>query len=124
MALRNGSTDPLSPLKVRTDTSALALSSAGSDIVLDLELENLRSITSLFHGETYLQMRAVSGNPDILRTEVKSAVEGSSELQLLLDKYWQVRENAELSDFFVLIPITLNLGSSYRLPSSEIISIA
>jgi hypothetical protein len=83
----------------KADTSARVISSTGSDTVLDSELENLRSITRSFRQETDLQMRTVNGNPDTIRTEVQSAVEGSSELQLLLDKYWRVRENTELADF-------------------------
>jgi len=99
IASRNGSTGTLSTLKVKTDTSVAAISSAGSDAVLDSELENLRDITSLFRRETDFQMKATSSNPDDLRTKVQSAVDGSRELQLLLDKYWQVREKTELADF-------------------------
>ena len=99
----NGSTGTLSALMVRTDTSALAISSAGSAPVLDSELENLRSITRSFRQETDLQMRVINGDPDTLRTEVQSAVEGSPGLQVLLDKYWRVRENTELADFDIRI---------------------
>lgn len=99
IASRNGSTGTLSTLLVRTDTSVLAISSAGSDTVLDSELENLRDITSLFRRETDLQMTAINGNPDELRAKVLSAVDGSPELQVLQDKYWQVREKTELADF-------------------------
>jgi hypothetical protein len=99
IASRNGSTGTLSTHMVRTDTSVLAIRSATSDIVLDSELENLRDITGLFRRETDLQMKAVNGNPDELRAKVLSAVEGSSELQVLLDKYWGVREKTELADF-------------------------
>jgi hypothetical protein len=99
IASRNGSTGILSDLMVRTGTSALAISSAGSDTVLDSELENLRGITRLFRQETDLQMKTIDGNPDELRAEVQSAVESSSRLQLLLNRYWQVRENTELADF-------------------------
>ncbi len=99
IALRKGSTGTLSDLMERTGTSALAISSAESDPALDSELENLREITRSFRQETDIQMRAVKGNPDILRAEVQSAVEGSPGLDLLLDKYWQVRESTELSDF-------------------------
>ncbi len=99
IASRNGSTGTLKTLMVKTDTEAVAISSAGSDTVLDAGLENLRGLTRSFRGETDLQMKAVHGNPDTLRTEVQAAVDGSSELQLLLDKYWRVRENTELSDF-------------------------
>jgi hypothetical protein len=99
IASRNGSTGTLSSLMGKTDASALAISSAGSDTVLDSELENLRAITHSFRGETDLQMKAINGHPDELRAKVQSAVEGSIELQLLLDKYWQVRENTELADF-------------------------
>jgi len=99
IGLRNGSTDTLSILMVRTDASALAISSAGSETALDRELENLRDITRSFREETDLQMRAINGNPDELRAEAQSAGEGSSALQVLLNKYWQVRENTELSDF-------------------------
>jgi hypothetical protein len=99
IASRNGSTGTLSTLVVRTGTSVLAISSAGSDTVLASELENLRDITSLFRRETDLQMTAINGNPDELRAKVLSAVYGSSELQVLQDKYWQVREKTELADF-------------------------
>jgi hypothetical protein len=99
IASRNGSTGTLSALMIKTDSSALAISSAGSDARLDSELENLRGITRQFRQETDLRMKAVNGNPDTLRSEVQTAVEGSSELQLLLDKYWRVRENTELADF-------------------------
>jgi hypothetical protein len=99
IASRNGSTGTLSALMIKTDTSALAISSAGSDTVLDSELETLRGITRQFRQETDLRMKAVNGNPDTLRSGVQTAVEGSSELQLLLDKYWRVRENTELADF-------------------------
>jgi hypothetical protein len=99
IASRNGSTDTLSTLMVRTDTSARVIGSADSDTVLDAELENLRGITSAFRGETDQQMKAIHGHPDELREKVQSAVESSSELQSLLDKYWQVRENTELLAF-------------------------
>ena len=99
IASRNGSTGTLSTLMIKADTAVLAISSAGSDEVLDAELENIRDITRLFRTETDRQMKAVSGNPDVLRTEVQSAVESSSELQLLMDKYWRIRENAELAAF-------------------------
>lgn len=99
IASRNGSTGILSTLIMRTGTSMLAISSAGSDPELDSELENLREITSLFRRETDLQMMAVHGNPDELRATILSAVGGSSELQLLQDKYWHVRERTELADF-------------------------
>ncbi len=99
IASRNGSTGTLTTLMVRIDTSVLAIRSAGSDTVLDSELENLRDITSLFRRETDLQMRAINDNPDELRAKVLSAVDSSSELQLLQDKYWQVREKTELADF-------------------------
>jgi len=99
IASRNGSTGTLSTLMVKTDTSVHALRSAGSDTMLDAELENLRGITRLFRVETDLQMKGVSGNPNELRAEVLSAVESSSELPLLMDKYWKVRENTELADF-------------------------
>ena len=95
----NGSTGTLSALMIKADTSAHVISSAGSDTVLDRELENLRGISRSFRHETDLQMRAIKGNPDVLRSEVQSAVDGNSPLQLLLDKYWQVRENTELADF-------------------------
>ena len=112
IASRNGSTGTLSILMVKTDASVLAISSAGSDTVLDSELENLRGITRLFHGETDLQMNAINGHPDELRAKVQSAVEGSSELQLLLDKYWQVRENTELADFDLrMIRVQETLGT-------------
>jgi hypothetical protein len=99
IAARKGSTGTLTNLMEMTDTAADTITSTGSDAVLDSELENLRDITRSFRGETDLQMRVVNGNPDTLRTEVQSAVNGSPELQLLLDKYWQVRENSELADF-------------------------
>lgn len=99
IASRNGSTGTLSTLLAKTDTSVLALSSAGSDSVLDAELENLRAVMGSFRQETDLQMTAVSGNPDRLRTEIQTAVEKSPELPLLQDKYWRVRENTELADF-------------------------
>jgi hypothetical protein len=99
IALRNGSTGTLSALMVSTHTSVLAISSAGSDSVLDSELESLRDITSLFRKETDIQMTAIDGNPDELRAKVLSSVECSSELQLLQDKYWRVREKTELADF-------------------------
>jgi hypothetical protein len=99
IASRNGSPVTLSTLMVRTDTSVLAISSAGSDSVLDSELENLRDITSMFRRETDRQMTAIHGNPDELRAKVLSAVESSSELQLVQDKYWRVREKTELADF-------------------------
>jgi hypothetical protein len=99
IASRNGSTGTLSILMVRADTSALAISSAESEAALDKELENLRGITSLFREETDLQIMATSGNSDELRADVQSAVSSSSELQSLLDKYWRVRQNTELSDF-------------------------
>jgi hypothetical protein len=67
--------------------------------MLDAELDNLRGITRLFRAETDLQVKAVSGNPNDLRAEVQSALESSSELPLLMDKYWKVRETTELSDF-------------------------
>jgi len=99
IASRNGSTGTLSTLMVKTDTSVHALGSAGSDTMLDAELENLRGITRLFRAETDLQMRGVNGNPNELRAEVLSAVKSSPELPLLMDKYWKVRENTELADF-------------------------
>jgi len=99
IASRHGSTGTLSTLMVKTDTSVQALGSAGSDTMLDAELENLRGITRLFRAETDLQMKAVSGNPNELRAEVVSAIERSSELPLLMDKYWNVRESLELADF-------------------------
>lgn len=99
IASRNGSTGTLSSLMVKTDTSVHALGSAGSDTMLDAELENLRGITRLFRAETDLQMKGVNGNPNELRAEVLSAVESSPELPLLMDKYWKVRENTELADF-------------------------
>ncbi|MDD1684141.1 MAG: hypothetical protein LUO98_09945 [Methanoregula sp.] len=99
IASRNGSTVTLSTLMVRTDISVLAIRSAGSDSVLDSELENLRDISSKFRRETDRQMTAIHGNPDELRATVLSAVESSSELQLLQDNYWRVREQTELADF-------------------------
>ena len=99
IASRNGSTGTLSALMVKTDTSVAAFSSAGSDRVLDSELDSLRDITSRFRRETDLQTMASNGNPDDLRAKVQSAVDGSRELQVLLDKYWQVREKTELADF-------------------------
>jgi hypothetical protein len=99
IASRNGSTGTLSALMIKTDNSVLATSSAGSDALLDSELENLRGITRSFRQETDLQMRAAHGNPDTLRSEVQSAVDGSPGLQVLLDTYWQVREQTELADF-------------------------
>ncbi|MDD1680177.1 MAG: hypothetical protein LUQ35_01070 [Methanoregula sp.] len=99
IASRHGSTGSLSTLMVKTDTSVHALGSAGSDTMLDAELENLRGITRMFRAETGLQMKAVGGNPNELRAEVQSAIESSSELPLLLDKYWNVRESTELADF-------------------------
>ena len=95
----HGSTGTLSMLMIKTDSAVLAISSAGSDEVIDSELENLRDITRQFRTETDFQMRAVNGDPGVLRTEVQSAVESSSELRLLLDKYWRIRESAELSAF-------------------------
>jgi hypothetical protein len=99
IASRNGSTGTLSALMLKTDTSVAAISSAGSDTVLDSELDTLRDITSRFRRETDLQTMATNGNPDDLRAKVQSAVDGSRELQVLLDKYWQVREKTELADF-------------------------
>jgi hypothetical protein len=99
IASRNGSTGALSSLMGKTDVSALAISSAGSDTVLDLELESLRGITRLFRGETDLQMQTINGNPDELRARVLSSVDGSLRLQQILDKYWRVRETTELADF-------------------------
>jgi hypothetical protein len=99
ISIHHGSTGTLSALMMRTDTSVLALSSAGSDTVIDSELDNLRGITRSFRGETDRQIQAVNGNPDELRAEVQSAVESSSTLQVLLDRYWRVRENTELADF-------------------------
>jgi len=99
IASHNGSKGTLSTLMIRTDTTALAISSAGSEGVLDSELENLRDITRQFRTETDRQMQVVNGDPGILRTEVQSAAEGSSELQLLLDKYWRIREASELASF-------------------------
>jgi hypothetical protein len=99
IASRNGSTGTLSTLMEKTGTSARDISSAGSDEALNTELENLRDITRSFREETDLQMKAVNGNPDELRANVQSAVEGSSDLQVLLDRFWQVRENTELADF-------------------------
>jgi len=99
IASRKGSTGTLSALMVKTDISVAAISSAGSDTVLDTELENLRDITSLFRRETDLRMKATHGNPDDLRAKVQSAVDGNRELPLLLDKYWQVREKTDLADF-------------------------
>lgn len=96
---RNGQTGTLSSLMVKTDMSVHAIGSAGSDTILDAELENLRGITRLFREETDLQMKVVNGNAVDLRADVQSAVEGSSELQLLMDKYWRIRENAALNDF-------------------------
>jgi len=52
-----------------------------------------------FRGETDLQMNAIHGHTDYHRAYVLSSVEGSGELQLLLDKYWRVRENTELAAF-------------------------
>ena len=99
IAARNGSTGVLSTLMVKTDTSEHTITSAGSDGILDAELENLRGITRSFRGETDLQMNAIQGHTDELRAYVQSAVGGSGELQLLLDKYWRVRENTELEAF-------------------------
>jgi hypothetical protein len=99
IASHKGSVGTLSSLRVRTETSVLAISSSGSDTALDQELENLRSVARSFREETDQQMKAVNGNPDELRTNIQTAVEGSPELQLLMDKYWQVRENTELAAF-------------------------
>jgi hypothetical protein len=99
IASRNGLKGTLSTLMIKTDTTALAITSAGSDEVLDSELENLRDITRQFRTETDRQMQVVNGDPGILRTEVQSAAESSSELQLLLDKYWRIRETSELASF-------------------------
>jgi len=96
---RNGSKGTLSTLMIRTDTTARAISSAGSGEVLDAELENLRAVTRQFRTETDRQMQGVNGDPGILRTEVQSAAESSSELRLLLDKYWRIRETCELASF-------------------------
>lgn len=99
VAARKGSPGTLSALMVKTDTSVHSLGSAGSDTMLDAELENLRGITRLFRAETGLQMKAVNGNPNELRAQVQSAIEDSPELLLLMDKYWNVREKTELADF-------------------------
>ena len=99
IASHKGSTGTLSSLMVKTDTSVHALGSAGSDTMLDSELENLRGIIRLFRAETDLQMKVVNGNPNELRAGVQSAVESSPELPLLMDKYWKVREFTELADF-------------------------
>ncbi len=99
IAAHNGSTGPLTTLIMKTDKSEQAISSAGSDGVLDAELENLRGITRSFREETDLQMNAIQGHTDELRAYVQSAVGGSSELQLFLDNYWRVRENSELEAF-------------------------
>ena len=99
IASHHGSVGTLSSLRVRTETSVLAISSSGSDTAFDQELENLRSVTRSFRGETDLQMKAINGNPDELRTSIQTAVEASQQLQQLMDKYWQVRENTELAAF-------------------------
>ncbi|RPI40542.1 MAG: hypothetical protein EHM53_01545 [Methanoregulaceae archaeon] len=99
IAAHNGSTGTLSTLMMKTGTSGLAIISAGSDRVLDEELENLRGFTRSFRGETDLQMTVIHGHTDELRAYVQSSVEGSDELQLHLDKYWRVRENTELAAF-------------------------
>jgi hypothetical protein len=99
LASRNGSTGTLSTLMASTEISALAIRSAGSHAVLDSELENLRGVTQSFRKETDLQMKTLNGHPDDLRTNIQSAVESSSALQLLLNNYWRVRENTELEDF-------------------------
>lgn len=94
-----GSTGTLSSLVVRTEMSARAISSSGSETDLDRELENLRSVTRAFRDETDLQMKAVNGNSDDLRAGIRASVESSRDLQLLMDRYWQVRENSELAAF-------------------------
>jgi len=99
IASSNGSTGTLTSLMGKADTSARVISSTGSDTVLDSELENLRGITLSFRGETDQQVQVIGGNPDELRANVLSAVDGSSQLQQLLDNYWQVRETTELADF-------------------------
>ncbi|OPX62739.1 MULTISPECIES: hypothetical protein [unclassified Methanoregula] len=99
IAARNGSTGTLSDLMVKTDTSVHTLGSAGSDAMLDAELENLRRITRMFREETDRQMNTVGGNPVALRADIASAVAGSPELPLLMDRYWTIRENTELADF-------------------------
>jgi len=99
IAARNGSTGTLSALMVKTDTSVHTLGSAGSDAMLDAELENLRLITRMFREETEWQMKAVSGNPVALRADIAAAVAASPELPLLMDRYWKIRENTELSEY-------------------------
>jgi hypothetical protein len=99
IAARNGSTGTLSALMVKTDTSVHTLGSAGSDAMLDAELENLRRITRMFREETDRQMKAVSGNPVALRADMVSAITNSPELPLLMDRYWKIREDTELSGF-------------------------
>jgi hypothetical protein len=99
MAARSESTGSLSALMVKTDSSVHTLGSAGSDANLDAELENLRGITRQFREETDRQMTMAGGNPNELRAEIASAVESSPELPLLMDKYWTVRENTDLTDF-------------------------
>jgi hypothetical protein len=120
LGARGGSVGTLSALKEEAGASAAAISSAGSYADLDAELEHIRTVTRTFRTETDAQMPVVHGNPDELRAEVQSAVDGSNKAGQLLDTYWQVRENTELAGFDLRLSHARETLGSFMEHSHEI----